>query len=83
MGGKSRPVGWRPDLIYLDQPERGWMFRTVSRKNEEWGLTPIDSETWASEHRARMHQGTEFQLREGPLLVATGVVTRIRDGSGG
>src|SRR5579871_96944 len=92
-GGRQHSClqGYRPDFMYEDEPDRGWMI--WPRFLDENGAvladgSPIPMECEAlmcilndelrrSVHQERIEPGVRFRLCEGNRVVATGVVVAI------
>lgn len=86
-------MGYRPDVRYHDDPPNQlWAIWPMDLTTDDGILVPLGTpaprivrarmyilnpELCVSEHRARLHVGTEFQVMEGLHIVAEGVVTEL------
>ena len=84
---------YRPDMRYLDDPsDKLWVIWPRDLTTDDGNPLPsgtpmpsivraqmciINDELRVSEHRSRLHVGTEFQVMEGPHVVAEGIVTEL------
>jgi len=85
--------GYRADFRYLDDPPgTGWMIHPREFITKDGDMLPSDTliigDVYArmyiltehyrmTEHRIRIHLGTQFEVVEGNHVVAEGIVTKI------